>query len=203
MARVQHTSDLVFDLAEITLPDAHGNELRLRDLWADRTVVLVHLRHFGCILCRHYAAGLRAAHAEFEALGAQLVAIGTGGRAYAAGFIDDHQIPYRVLVDKHLTTHEIIGAKRGPPYGIFKPKVVAAAIRAALDGEMQGKTGPHPFVFGAAHVIAAGGLLRYAWINDDYQDNAPVEELLDAAREAKRFAGGAIGFGGAKLARAL
>lgn len=190
MARVQHTSDLVFDLAEITLPDPHGNELRLRELWAEQTIVLIHLRHFGCILCRHYAAGLREAHAEFEAVGARLVAIGTGGRQYAAEFVREHEIPFSVLVDKHLATHEIIGAKRGAPYGIFKPKVVAAAIKAALDGEMQGKTGPHPFVFGAAHVISAGGMLRYAWINDDYQDNAPVEELLDAAKEARRFAGG-------------
>jgi peroxiredoxin len=203
MARVQHTSDLVFDLAEVTLPDSEGHEWRLRELWAERTVVLVHLRHFGCILCRHYAAGLRAASSEFEALGAQIVAIGTGGRQYAAAFVEEHEIPYRVLVDKHLTTHEMIGAKRGSPYGIFKPKVLAAAARAVLDGEMQGKTGPHPFVFGAAHVIAAGGLLRYAWLNDDYQDNAPVEELLESVRESRRFAGGAIGFGGVKLARAV
>jgi peroxiredoxin len=188
MPRVQHTSDIVFDLAEVTLPDHESNERRLGELWATQTVVLVHLRHFGCILCRHYAASLRGANSDFEAVGARIVAIGTGGRQYAAQFVSDHQIPFPVLVDKHLTTHEMIGAKRGPPYGIFKPKVLAAGVRAMLDGEMQGKTGPNPFVFGAAHVIAAGGLLRYAWLNDDYQDNAPIEELLEAAREAQRLA---------------
>ena len=40
-------------------------------------------------------------------------------------------------------------------------------------GEVQGKTGPHPFLFGAAHVIAGGGTLVYAWVNQDYHDNAP------------------------------
>lgn len=200
MARVQHSSELVFDLAAVSLPDAEGREQQLRELWAEQTVVLVHLRHFGCILCRHYAAGLRAANSKFEALGARVVAIGTGGRQYAAAFVQEHEIPFSVLVDKHLTTHEIIGAKRGPPYGIFKPKVLVAAARAVLDGEMQGKTGPHPFVFGAAHVIAAGGLLRYAWLNDDYQDNAPVDELLDAVEDARRFAAGSSG---AKLAGAV
>jgi peroxiredoxin len=190
MPRVQHTSDLVFDLAEVTLPDHQSSEQRLAELWAEQTVVLIHLRHFGCILCRHYAASLRAANSEFEALGARIVAIGTGGRQYAAEFVKEHEIPFLVLVDKHLTTHEMIGAKRGPPYGILKPKVLAAGVRALLDGQMQGKTGPHPFVFGAAHVIAAGGLLRYAWLNDDYQDNAPIDELLEAAREAQRFVGG-------------
>ena len=189
MARVQHTSDFVFDLVDVTLPDPEGNDHRLGDLWAEQTVVLVHLRHFGCILCRHYAAGLRSAHAKFADLGARLVAVGTGGRTYAAEFIRDHDIPFTVLIDKHLETHEIIGTKRGALYGILKPKVVVAAVKAVLDGETQGKTGPHPFVFGAANVIAGGGMLRYSWINDDYQDNAPVAELLEAAKAARSFTG--------------
>jgi peroxiredoxin len=185
MARIQHTSDFVFDLVDTTLPDPEGIEHRLGELWADRTVVLVHLRHFGCILCRHYAAGLREVHPMFESLGARVVAIGTGGRQYAAEFVRDHAIPYTVLVDRHLATHDLIGAKRGTPYGLLQPKVLAAGVRALIAGERQGKTGPNPFVFGAAHVIAAGGMLRYSWLNDDYQDNAPIPELLEAAGEAR------------------
>lgn len=38
------TSEL---LAPITLADADGVPVRLGDLWAQRTRVLVHLRHFG------------------------------------------------------------------------------------------------------------------------------------------------------------
>jgi hypothetical protein len=34
-------------LSDISLPDADGVEHRLGDLWADRPVVLVFLRHFG------------------------------------------------------------------------------------------------------------------------------------------------------------
>jgi len=34
-------------LAELTLADADGGSRRLGDLWADRPVVLVFLRHFG------------------------------------------------------------------------------------------------------------------------------------------------------------
>jgi len=34
-------------LADIILPDHAGNEVRLRDLWRDRLVVLVWLRHYG------------------------------------------------------------------------------------------------------------------------------------------------------------
>jgi len=34
-------------LGALTLPDAEGRSHRLGDLWADRPVVLVFLRHFG------------------------------------------------------------------------------------------------------------------------------------------------------------
>jgi len=34
-------------LADIVLPDQDGRDVRLGDLWADRTVVLVWLRHYG------------------------------------------------------------------------------------------------------------------------------------------------------------
>ena len=34
-------------LADITLPDQDGNEVRLRDLWRDGPVALVWLRHYG------------------------------------------------------------------------------------------------------------------------------------------------------------
>jgi peroxiredoxin len=34
-------------IADITLPDTEGGETRLGDLWAQRPVVLVWLRHYG------------------------------------------------------------------------------------------------------------------------------------------------------------
>lgn len=35
------------DLANIVLPDQEGNDVRLGDLWRDRPVALVWLRHYG------------------------------------------------------------------------------------------------------------------------------------------------------------
>jgi hypothetical protein len=34
-------------LEAVTLPDADGEQHRLGDLWAERTIILVFLRHFG------------------------------------------------------------------------------------------------------------------------------------------------------------
>lgn len=184
VGRVQHAADLVWSLSDISLPDGDNQEFRLGDLWASQTVVLIHLRHFGCILCRHYASKLRNSNAAVEQAGARLVAVGTGGREYAKAFVTERKIPYLVLVDKQLETHDIIGIKSGGKLLIAKPNTLVATAKALAAGERQGKNGPNPFLFGAAHVIAAGGTLRYAWLSDDYQDNAPVDELIAAALEA-------------------
>ncbi|PRQ04326.1 AhpC/TSA family protein [Enhygromyxa salina] len=192
MTAVEPRPEIPEELSQITLVDADSNEYALGELWAERPVVLIHLRHFGCILCRHYAGALRDFFGDFEAAGARLVAIGTGSRQYARDFVAERKIPYLVLVDKHMASHEVIRAKQGPLIGIFKPGVLWAAVKAKLYGERQGKTGPNPFKFGAAHVIGPGGTLHYAWINDDYHDNAPVDELLaEAAKAAGRQRAGA------------
>lgn len=47
MPRVTPDPSLPERLAPITLTDADGVSVRLGDLWAQRTRVLVHLRHFG------------------------------------------------------------------------------------------------------------------------------------------------------------
>lgn len=179
MPLVAQPDDLVERLGEIVLPSAEDVATRLGDLWADQTVLLVHLRHFGCILCRHFAVQLADAQARVDAAGARIVAIGTGGRAYAREFKEDRGIEFTVLVDKNLVSHGIVGARSGRPLGIFRPSVLAAAGRALAAGQMQGKTGPHPWLFGASHIIGAGGELRFAWVNANYHDNPTLERLLE------------------------
>jgi hypothetical protein len=48
MAKEAHSPPAQADaLADVVLPDQEGREVRLGDLWAERPVVLVWLRHYG------------------------------------------------------------------------------------------------------------------------------------------------------------
>jgi hypothetical protein len=47
MSRVVPQPDLLEKLGQATLLEAEGKRLRLGDLWAHHTLILVHLRHFG------------------------------------------------------------------------------------------------------------------------------------------------------------
>lgn len=47
MSRVVPLPDLIEKLGPVTLPEAEGKRVRLGDLWAQHTLIIVHLRHFG------------------------------------------------------------------------------------------------------------------------------------------------------------
>ena len=184
MAQSERRPELPDELSRIQLVDADDKPYTLGELWSERPVVLVHLRHFGCILCRHYAGALRDFYGDFEASGARLVAIGSGSRQYASEFVAARKIPYLVLVDPDMVSHEIIRIKQGTWYGTLDPRVLWAGVKAWFGGARQGRFGPHSFKYGATHVIGPGGVLHYAWLNDDYHDNAPVDDLLAIAKDA-------------------
>jgi hypothetical protein len=42
-----HPPERADELADMVLPDHDGNEVRLGDLWRDRPVALIWLRHYG------------------------------------------------------------------------------------------------------------------------------------------------------------
>ena len=104
--------DLRHALPNISLPrPGRRAEHRLGDLCSDKKpVVLVFLRHFGCLHCREHAVELRDRYDDLQAKGVDLVAVGTGDQRYAGAFVRDEQIPYLVLVDEdapepHKPTH--------------------------------------------------------------------------------------------------
>ena len=48
-------------LGALSLSDSTGTKYELGDLWADPPVVLVFLRHFGCLHCREHAVSCATA----------------------------------------------------------------------------------------------------------------------------------------------
>ena len=56
-------------LSALSLPDQDDRLHHLGDLWADRPVVLVFLRHFGCLHCREHAVELRDRYDDLHGAG--------------------------------------------------------------------------------------------------------------------------------------
>jgi peroxiredoxin len=129
-----------------TAPDfafmnADGNEVRLSDFWesAPKGIVLVFLRHFGCLFCREHATQLRDHYAEFSKRGYQVVAVGQGTPARSAKFRTDYDLPFPVLGDREMASYRLFGLTRGGMGGLLQPKSWPAGVRSMLHGHRPGR----------------------------------------------------------------
>jgi peroxiredoxin len=129
---------------------------------------------------------LHRAREDFEAVGARLAAIGQGTPRHAEHFVEEYDLDgMQVLVDPGRETYGLAGAKIATVDELWRPKVVARATKiAASDRLVQGRTQGHAAQLGGVLVVARDGEIAYAHMADDASDNAPVEEILKAARAA-------------------
>ena len=129
---------------------------------------------------------LHGAREDLEAAGARLAAIGQGTPRHAEHFIEQHGLDgMDVLVDPDRKTYDAAGAKIATMNELYNPKIIARAAKVtASDRVMQGRTQGHSSQLGGVLVVAPDGRIAWAHMADDVSDNAPVEDVLQAARAA-------------------
>jgi len=83
---------------ELALPTINGDEVRLENL-RGRPVLVVFLRHAGCLFCRTHLEKLLKRRERIEALGAEFLAIvhDEPGRGGAGGVVPE-ELPERPCV---------------------------------------------------------------------------------------------------------
>ncbi|MGH9026292.1 MAG: peroxiredoxin-like family protein [Acidimicrobiia bacterium] len=166
--------------SSISLPDAGGTPRRLGDFWAEKPVIVVFVRHFGCLHCREHAADLRARYDEIQAKGAEVVAVGTGDVDYARRFVSDEEIPYPVLVDDDGDAATAASVRRVAFLRLFDPKTFAASRETRRRGYRIHKPGKRVTQLGATLVLGPGDSVRYEHIDQSTVDHAPLDEVLAA-----------------------
>jgi peroxiredoxin len=172
-------------LAAVDLVDADGASHRLGDYWADRPVVVVFLRHFGCLLCREHASQLSDAYDDVKARGGDVVAIGTGDKRYAADFIAEEHIRFPVLVDDDAQAAKAATIRRKDMFTlIFGPGSVKGMWRAHRSGHRVHKAGKRVNQLGATFVVGPGDEVRYEYRDHDSGDHAPIPDVLAALSSA-------------------
>jgi len=178
--QVQAKNGLASQLAEVCLPEAiSAAPTRVGGLWTERPLVLVHLRHFGCLFCRAHLTRLRDYHQRIDRRGGRVVAIGTGDLEYGRQIQAEMRFTFPLLVDEALQTYGAVEAGRGHLTDWALPGVMRAGeLAAAETGVRHGPPGKHMSVLGATHVIYPGGSVPFAWLNSDFSEDAPLERVL-------------------------
>jgi peroxiredoxin len=167
-------------LANVKLADGTGARHRLGDYWQEQPVVLVFLRHFGCLHCREHAALLGQRYQDFTAAGVQVVAIGTGDERYAAAFVRDENIPYPVLVDDHAEAADAASVETVSWGKLLHPNTWRATVATWRNGHKIHKAGKRVKQLGATFVIAPGDHVVYEHLDSDSTDHALADEVLAA-----------------------
>jgi peroxiredoxin len=125
---------------------------------------------------------LRDAVDDIRSADATLAAVGTGDLEYARHFAQERDVTFPLMVDETSASYRAVGTRKGSKAGLLNPKLAVSGAKAIATGNVQGKSGRAPLVLGAAHVIRPDGSVPFAWINDDYDDNAPIGDILAVLR---------------------
>ena len=117
---------------------------------------------------------------EIDARGATIVAVGTGDVGYARRFVEDERIPYLVLVDDDGRAAAAASVTTASWVQLLHPRTWYATWQTSQRGHHVHAPGKRVTQLGATFVVGPGGQLRYAHVDADSTDHAPLGDVLAA-----------------------
>lgn len=124
-------------LAEITVQDADGRDVRLGELIHRPTVIVVP-RYYGCLPCRDYLQQVSDRLDELEAHGAAAVGISVGAVHQARWLMEERRIRFPLLVDPERRFYDAIDLPKKWWVGL-NPRGWVNYARAIRRGSRQGR----------------------------------------------------------------
>jgi peroxiredoxin len=166
-------------LLAATVLDLDGSKVRIGALTTRGPVLLVFVRHFGCLFCKEQVAEVLARREDFAARGVEPIVVGNGSVEDAKAFAREHAAGLRVLTDPHREAYCAAGMKRGAStsmsFGVMK-----RATRAMMNGYRQTKTQGDPFQQGGVLALGADGRVRYRFISEEAGEHPALNDVLRA-----------------------
>jgi hypothetical protein len=120
---------------------------------------------------------VREAHPAIAALGARVVAVGTGSADQARNLIDAG-MPFPCLVDGERRLYRVLGLGRVGPATFLAPSTYVNYWRAWRRGARQGQVTGDPGQLSGVAVLDADGRLRWRHVSRTIGDYPPVTDLL-------------------------
>jgi hypothetical protein len=129
-------------------------------------------------------AALEAARAGLEERGVSVVAVGIGSPADARAAREATGYAGLLLADSSASLHRVLALRRvGALRHLFRLRALREALRARKEGHRQvGVTGD-PAQQGGTFALGPGRRVLYAWRNAAADDDAPIEDVVEALSE--------------------
>jgi AhpC/TSA family len=163
------------------LPDHEGRSIRLSSLWAERPLLILFWRHFGCSCGMDRASRLREELADYRAAGGDVAIVGQAEPA-RAGLSDPERSAYEAFGLLQGTTAQILFDAPDPflrcdlQAGLDLAASRHGTDRALVDDPWQL---PGEFVVGTDGIIRHAH--RYGWCEDYPDPRVHVAVIREAA----------------------
>ena len=150
-----------------------GETQELADFYKAKPLVLVFLRHLGCMFCREQIARLRS----FGDLNIVLVSLGRIQEV--ADFKVKMEIPQVVISDPNKLLYEAFGLRRGSIKQIVNPTIARRSIGAFRSGNRPGVLKHDPWMMAGVFRVEPDGDVSYSHYASDISDNLSGEEIAN------------------------
>lgn len=162
--------------------------VELRDRWADGALVVLFMRHFGCAFCREYLHRMSKRYGDFQAAGADVLAIFQYSADATRDYCASRRVPFDCLGDPLREAYAELSLGRGGFRDLLGWRVARRYPRAIrTTGSMGGGAqGGDVAQLPGTFVIAPDGTVAFAHYSASSADNPRVEDVLAAAVAAGR-----------------
>jgi len=167
---------------DFTLTDPDGKPVRLQNLLEVGPVVISFYRGGWCPYCNIELRGLQRALPEIKALGASLVAVSPQLPDNSLSTEEKNNLAFPVLSD----LGNVIARRFGIVYRL--PDDLLDTYKAFNHGlaDMNGEEGATELPMPATYVVDRSGMIRLAFIDEDYTKRLDPQEILETLRSLSK-----------------
>ena len=152
-----------------------GETKDLKDFYNGKPLILVFLRHFGCIFCREQIAELRQFKTE------NIVLVCMGRVQETSDFKKKMEIPQTMISDPNKLLYEAFSLRRGSFGQVINPTLTRKSIKLLKGGHKLGILKGDPWMLAGVFRIEPDGDVSYSHYATDVSDNlsgAAIAQLL-------------------------
>ena len=164
---------------DFELPDARGSLVRSADLLAQGPIVVTWYRGGWCPYCNLQLRAYQEVLPELKSAGAQLVAISPETADNSLTTLQKNELDFVVLSDVGLGVAEAFGVA----YRL--PEVVEAKFKGRLDLPASNGDDSWRLPLSATYVIDRDGVVRWAYVTEDYRERAEPSDVVEAVRAVR------------------
>ncbi|MDA0184979.1 AhpC/TSA family protein [Solirubrobacter phytolaccae] len=160
--------------------------VELRDRWREGPLVVMFMRHFGCAFCREHLIRMGKAVGDFEAAGAQVVAIFQYSAEATRDFCASRKVPFDCLGDPKREAYQQVEVGKGTREQVLGRAIAGKYLKTILRSRVVGSVNApvdEMLQLPGTFVVGTDGRVLFSHYAVNSADNPPVTDVLSVVRK--------------------